>query len=110
MWNRFRKAAGFSFLFLVSFDQLLPRLNAQTSASGQIVGTVVDPSQAVIASATITVKNADTGLVRTAMTNATGSYVVPLLPPGPYTLSVTAAGFKTTNNTGVNVPAATSIT
>ena len=110
MWNRFRTAAGFSFLFLVSFDQLLPPLNAQTSASGQIVGTVVDPSQAVIASAAITVKNADTGLVRTAMTNATGSYVVPLLPPGPYTLSVTAPGFKTTNNTGVNVPAATSIT
>jgi outer membrane receptor protein involved in Fe transport len=87
-----------------------PRAFSQTSATGQIAGKVVDPTEAVIANVSITVKNADTGAVRTVVTNTTGGYVVPVLPPGTYNLTVTAPGFKTITNTGVNVPAATSTT
>ena len=68
---------------------------SQTSATGQIAGKVVDPSEAVIANVSITVKNADTGAVRTVVTSTTGGYVVPVLPPGTYNLTVTAPGFKT---------------
>src|SRR5579862_3826330 len=109
MWNR-RLPLGLCLLFVISFGRLLSPLNGQTSATGQIVGTVVDPSQAVVASATITVKNPETGLSRTVTTNSSGSYVVALLPPGTYNLTVTASGFKTTTNTAVPVPAATSTT
>ena len=83
---------------------------SQTADTGQIVGRVADPSDAVIAGASITVKNEETGLARTVATNASGIYTVPLLPPGGYTLTVTSAGFKTTTSTGVRVPAATTTT
>jgi hypothetical protein len=105
MWNQRGKEVV---CFLLG--AFLAPLNAQTSATGQIVGTVIDPTQAVVSGATITVKNADTDLNRTVTTNSGGSYVVPLLPPGTYNLTVTASGFKTTTNTAVSVPAATSTT
>jgi hypothetical protein len=82
----------------------------QTAATGQIVGTITDPSKAAIAQAAVTVTNAATSLVRTAKTNADGDYVVPLLPPGNYSVAVAAAGFKTETVTNVAVDVATTAT
>jgi hypothetical protein len=98
------------FLFGIFLATTPHQAFSQTSATGQIAGKVVDPTEAVIANVSITVKNADTAAVRTVVTNSTGGYVVPVLPPGTYNLTVTAPGFKTVTNTGVNVPAATSTT
>ena len=53
-----------------------------------------DPSGAVIAAASVVVTNEGTGLERRAATNDTGYYTVSSLPPGFYTISVEAAGFK----------------
>lgn len=61
---------------------------------GTIVGTVLDPSAAAIARASITVTNLGTNEVRRATTGADGTYSVPLLPPGSYSVSVTAPGFS----------------
>lgn len=59
-----------------------------------ITGTVADPTGAVVASATVTVTQKDTGVARTDTTNATGHFEIPSLPPATYTVSVEAGGFK----------------
>src|SRR5215469_4242512 len=62
---------------------------------GTILGTVTDPSGAVVTGAKVTVKNVNTGLERTTQTSADGSYSVPELPIGTYTVTVTQSGFQT---------------
>lgn len=64
---------------------------------GTITGSVTDPNGAVIAGATVTVKNVATNITNTATTNSEGSYTVPLLQPGVYSVSATSSGFKTTS-------------
>ena len=54
----------------------------------------------------MTVKNVATGLERTTDTSADGSYALPELPIGTYTVTVTLAGFQTAVTTGVNVDVA----
>ncbi len=80
-------------------------LTAQTFR-GTILGTVTDPSGAVVAGATVTVKNAGTGLTRTTQTSADGSYALPELPIGTYTVTITLTGFQTFETTGVVVDVA----
>jgi Carboxypeptidase regulatory-like domain/TonB-dependent Receptor Plug Domain len=70
---------------------------------GTILGTVSDPSGAVVAGATVTVKNVGTGLERTTTTSADGSYALPELPIGTYTVTITLSGFQTFEATGVVV-------
>lgn len=73
------------------------------AANGAISGTLTDSSNAAIPDVTITAKNLQTGFTRTVTTDATGTYNVPLLPPGTYGLLVEKAGFATLNRTGVTV-------
>jgi Carboxypeptidase regulatory-like domain len=80
--------------------------NAQTFR-GTILGTITDSSGAAIAGATVTIKNLDTGLTRTVSTSADGSYAVPELPIGNYSVTVTAPGFKEGIVTGVKVDVST---
>ncbi|MCI0421407.1 MAG: TonB-dependent receptor, partial [Acidobacteria bacterium] len=68
-------------------------LRAQTSF-GTITGVVTDSSGAVLPDATVTATNDKTGLSRQAMTNSSGNYIVPSLPPSTYTLSAELKGFK----------------
>jgi len=76
------------------------------SNQGRITGTISDPSGAVIASAQIEVKNADTAAVYSSGTSATGNYVIPV-PAGTYELTVTAAGFKKFVQQNIQVVTAT---
>src|SRR5215470_10864433 len=74
---------------------------------GTILGTVTDPQGAVVAGAKVTAHNVNTGLERATQTSADGSYSLPELPIGTYTVSVTQSGFQTavTSNVAVNVAA-----
>ena len=63
--------------------------------NAQISGTLKDQSGAILPGATITAKNLATGLARTVVTDATGEYRVPALPPGTYALSAEMQGFTT---------------
>jgi hypothetical protein len=65
------------------------------SVSGTILGTVTDPSGAVMADTKVTVVNEGTGLTRTVTTDANGEYVVPSIPTGRYTVMAEITGFKT---------------
>src|SRR5467141_2642712 len=70
---------------------------------GTILGSVTDSSGAAVPGATVTIKNVDTGLVRTVTTSDDGSYAAPELPIGTYTVSVEKAGFKLGVVTGIKV-------
>ena len=81
-------------------------LSAQTFR-GTILGTVTDPSGAVVAGAKVSVKNTGTGLERSTETSGDGSYSLPELPIGTYNVTVTQQGFQTFVATGVAVDVAT---
>lgn len=69
---------------------------AQTQiTTGVVQGTVVDSSGAVLPGVSAEVRNADTGLLRTLVTDARGRYVFLQLPPGPYTVTFSLPGFAT---------------
>src|SRR5262249_35734715 len=70
-------------------------------ATAQISGTAKDQSGAVLPGVEITATQTDTGIARTAVTNETGSYVLPNLPIGPYKLEASLPGFRTYVQTGI---------
>ena len=80
-------------------------LSAQTFR-GTVLGTVTDPSGAVVSGAKVTVHNAGTGQERTTQTSADGSYSIPELPIGTYSVTITQAGFQTFVANGVTVDVA----
>ncbi len=63
---------------------------------GAITGTVVDPSGATVANATVTLLNTDQGITLEGKTNASGSYVFSPVRIGNYSVTATAPGFETT--------------
>src|SRR5712692_8967225 len=71
--------------------------------TGSIRGTVLDPSSAVVQSASVTAKQTETGLERTAMTDHSGAYVLLELPVGHYQLQVEAKGFQTYVQQGITL-------
>ncbi len=96
-------------LFLLACG-VIPGAYGQTASTGQLVGDITDPSGAAIPKATVTVKDAATGENRVVTTDRVGHYVVPLLPPGTYTVSGALTGFSTQTASDVTVHAATSTT
>src|SRR6266576_3686069 len=64
------------------------------SSTGSISGTVTDQNNAVVPGATVFGKNTETGFVRPAVTNSSGLYRLTNIPPGPYEITIEAAGFK----------------
>jgi hypothetical protein len=67
--------------------------SAQGSNSASISGTVLDPSGAVVANATVTIQNPVSSYERSATTDGSGSFSFLNVPFNPYHLEVTAAGF-----------------
>lgn len=70
---------------------------------GSVVGTVEDPTGAVVPSATVTVTNNSTGATRETTSDNAGRYSLLNMLPGTYDMKVTAAGFRTLNRTGIEV-------
>src|SRR5689334_3093910 len=70
---------------------------------GSIVGTVTDPSSALVPNVNIKATNTATGLVRETTTDSAGYYSLPNLPEGSYDLSFSGRGFRTITQTGVTV-------
>jgi len=74
---------------------------AWAQATAQMSGTVRDESGAVLPGVTVTATQVDTGLVRTAVTDESGTYVLPNLPTGPYKLEASLQGFRSYAQTGI---------
>jgi outer membrane receptor protein involved in Fe transport len=74
-------------------------------ATGDVTGTISDPSGAVIPNAKVTMTNTGTGVALTTTSNSAGVYRIINLNPGSYTLKVEAKGFKTSEQQGVEITA-----
>jgi hypothetical protein len=94
---RFRNVVLFSFIYLVILAVVggVTQPALAQSATGQILGTVIDSTGAVIPNATVTVTNSATNVASTVKTSDAGSYLVSQLIPGPYKIKVEAPGFAT---------------
>lgn len=88
-----RLLRGVSVLLLTGFIACIP-LFAQ-KITGDISGTVTDASGAAVAGAVVRAENTGTGEKQSATTNDTGFFRIVNLNPGPYRMTVEAAGFKT---------------
>src|SRR5437867_3162839 len=78
--------------------------------TGQISGTVTDPSAAAIANAAVRLMNTVTGQTRSTITNDEGRFVFPELLPGTFSLTVEAPGFKKYEHTEITVSATERVT
>jgi hypothetical protein len=74
--------------------QLFCIIGVAQSTFGEFVGAVKDPSGALIAGCTITVRNLGTSAMRTVLTDDTGSYTVVNLEPGDYEVTMEQPGFQ----------------
>jgi hypothetical protein len=85
---------------------------SQTSSTS-LQGTVTDPSGSAVAGATVSLVNPESKAERTVVSGVQGEYRFLLLPPGTYTLNVTAKGFARYEQTGlqllVNTPATVNV-
>jgi hypothetical protein len=91
------------FLFAGAIALATTLVVAQTTVgTGSIVGTVTDPSGAVVSGARVTITNTATGQVIDQTTNSSGAFNSGAVSPGSYKVSVTNRGFSTTSTT-VNV-------
>src|SRR6516165_10845422 len=82
-------------LVLIALACLVETAAVSQTNFGQINGTVTDPSGTEISGATIVLHSLETSAERQVASNSTGSYVIPTVPPGRYSLTVTAPGFQT---------------
>jgi hypothetical protein len=94
------------FLAAAALLLVLPLTTAAQTFRGTILGSVTDQTGAVVAGAKVTVRNVDTGLVRTTTTATDGTYAAPELPIGNYSVTVEKEGFQTAVTTGVRVEVA----
>jgi outer membrane receptor protein involved in Fe transport len=81
---------------------MLPSALAQETTAG-LQGTVKDPSGASVANAVVEVASPALIGIRKAHTDAEGNYRIAALAPGEYTLTVTATGFRTYRQNGIDL-------
>src|SRR5262249_25676413 len=98
--------AAFAVLFLISTAN---SARAQAVASAQIHGVVTDPTGAVVPGAQVKATQTDTRQVRATVTANDGSYVLPNLPVGPYTLEVNIPQFSTYLQSGIILQVGTNV-
>ncbi|MGB9458260.1 MAG: TonB-dependent receptor [Bryobacteraceae bacterium] len=81
-------------LYLVAIAVTAACCYAQSVFSGNIQGVISDLTGAAIPSATIGLRNVDTGVTATATSSSSGNYRFSSLPPGNYVVSAELAGFR----------------
>jgi Carboxypeptidase regulatory-like domain len=90
--NRTKLASHGSLLLLVLFS--VAAVFAQTITTGDVSGVVKDTTDAVVAGATVTLRNVETNDTRTAATNESGAFRFTFLKPGNYVASAQSSGLK----------------
>ena len=96
------KRAFFVATILAGLHLVSAHLAAQ-QITGGIRGTVLDPSGAMVQAATVTARQIETGLTRSAVTDRQGEYVLVELPIGHYQLEVHAKGFQKYLQLGISL-------
>jgi len=100
--------------FLMMSTLLLPVFSSSSafaqSSKGIVVGTITDPSGAVVAGAAVKITNQSTNVVRETKTSTEGGFRIDAVDPGIYKIEVAAGGFKTIARENVTVEAAQATT
>jgi hypothetical protein len=86
---------------LMSF--LIAPAGGQDAGFGSISGTITDQKNSVVAGATVTVTQVETGISRDLVTTSAGTYSATFLRPGHYELIIAAPGFAKVNRKGLTV-------
>jgi outer membrane receptor protein involved in Fe transport len=86
---------------LVAAMLFVPLARAQNANTGEIKGSALDPSGAVVPGVAISIKNIQTGVVTRTTTNQSGLYDIPFLSPGSYTITFSKEGFRNYVREGV---------
>lgn len=73
------------------------------AVNGTLLGTVADSTGAAIANAKVTVTESNRGVIHQSATNDSGNYTFPDLPPGNYSVTVEASGFKNATQQSINL-------
>jgi hypothetical protein len=95
------RAVRFAFLALTMACLFPTGALAQGETTSAIVGEVRDVTNAVVAGATVTITNHETGLKRSARTDDAGRFNFPQLKPGAYSVKAEASGFDPQQNNNV---------
>jgi outer membrane receptor protein involved in Fe transport len=115
MKYRVRRSKGRLYIHLgvmlmgATFLNLIPGSHFSTRAqttTATLSGTVTDNKGAVVPDVSITISSAATGLKRQTTTNSEGFFIVPLLPPGSYSVRAQRAGFAPVEIDNVELPVA----
>ncbi len=96
------RAANFVFVVLTVACLLPAKALAQGETTSAIVGQVRDSTDALVAGATVTITNHETGLKRSARTDDAGRFNFPQLKPGTYSVRAEAQGFGPQQNDNVS--------
>src|ERR1700687_1730241 len=100
------RRSGYGSIIIAVVGVLLPLTSLSIFAqvpTGTILGTVKDPSGALITGAMITIRNVDTGDRRTVTSGTDGAYRVPQLPTGHYEVTAAQNGFRTETQQGITL-------
>ena len=104
-----RLAANLRVLFGLLMLSMACMIHAQVAGTGNIQGSVVDGTGAMIPNAPVTITNAATQVKRSTMSDSSGAYVFPNIDIGTYSVSVTVPGFKSYEQSGIVLEVGSSI-
>jgi outer membrane receptor protein involved in Fe transport len=97
-----RKATHYFFVALIFImSMVLPNSLRAQGAGGEILGTVHDQTDALVAGAQVELVSERQGWTRTSQTNDSGLYSFTALPVGEYTIRVQSSGFRNFQQTGI---------
>ncbi len=99
----FETTLKFACLAIIIAGVAVNALGQAQATAADLIGSVVDPTGAVVSGATVTVRNVATGITRTVTAGSDGNYQFIGLPPGEYEVSSEAATFKKFVATGVKL-------
>jgi hypothetical protein len=105
-----RLTSAVIFLLVIPLALPIAPLAMAQSSKGILVGTVTDPTGAVISGASVKITNTATGVVRETVALEDGNFRLDAVDPGTYKVEVSASGFKTVDRDGVIVAAGQSST
>src|SRR5262245_28717935 len=72
-------------------------------ASAELRGSILDSTGAAVGGAKVVALNTQTGVARDTISDATGNYVITLLPPGDYQITAEASGFRKLVQSGITL-------
>jgi outer membrane receptor protein involved in Fe transport len=97
------KTGGAIALIALALWLISPAASLAQQSTATMFGNVVDATGAAIPGATVVLTQTATNFKRETKTNALGEYRAEFLPVGPYTVSIEAAGFKKTIQSGITL-------